>query len=247
MRKNTAVAIAAWCWWLIVLAVMYRIEHMFGGVFPCGAVRIALVSAALAITRILLGPQDEWSKPVLPPSVVWVMDGIIVFSISYVLLNGFFTEGKWGLLLFIPEWFAFLLGFALVLLYKKRYGHEPSAEKFLFLLGMMLLSGLFLTIHISGVRTVADVQAVLEENGYERIDYKKEQSYQLLKVLRGDAPKLRPEASLSETNTGLYLYSGWKDSEEYALLASPVTGRIIAELPLEAYPSYSGFLHEEQK
>lgn len=246
-RKKIITTVAAWCWWLVVLAVMYRIEKMFGGVLKCEAVKFALLSAALAITRILLGPPDEWSKPILPSPVMWVLDGIIVFSMSYVLLNGFFKDGKWELLLFIPEWFVFLLIFAMVLLYKKRYGHEPSTEQFLFFLGLMLLLGLSLTIHISGVRTVTAVQAVLEENGYSRTGYKGEQSYQLLKSLYGDAPKLQPAASSSEINTGLYLYSGWKDNVEYALLASPVTGRIIAELPLEAYPAYAEILHEDQK
>lgn len=252
--KNRAKAFqaAAGCWWLIVLIVMYWIEkRLFGGIFACGAVKLMIYSAAVAVVRMIEGPPDEWTKPILPPFVIWIFNGILIFGLSYGLLYSFLKNGKWHLLLLIPEWFSFLLIIVLILLYKKRYGRQPSSALMLFGLGMLMLLGIFLTIQLSGVRTVASMQSDLEEHGYSQIAYKGEQSYLLLDALYGDTPKLRlsdsfreePERDLREFNTGLYLYSGWKDKKEYALFASPVTGRMIAELPLETYSAYESVLH----
>lgn len=251
MKNKKIILAAAACWWLIVLAVMYWIENrLFGGVFECASVNLLVCSVVLAIVRFIEGPPDEWSKPVLPPFVMNIFYGIIVFSISYIMLKMVFKEGKWGLLLLIPEWFVFLLFIVLINLYKKRYGYEPSDAQMVFLLGLLLLLGLFITIQFSGICTVASMQTMLEENGYTQTVYKGEQSYLLLNALHGDAPAPgladsgeSAEKDPREIHTGLYLYSGWKEQVEYALFVSPVTGRIMAELPLEEYPAYEMILH----
>lgn len=252
MRRKKILLAAACCWWIIVLAITYWIEKkLFGDVFVCGAVTILIDSAIIAIVFLTGGFAEERTKPVLPPWVLWILDILLAAAISYIVVEHVFLNGKWGNLLLLAEGTAFLLIIVWTQLYKKIHSCEPSETKTVFLLGALFLIGLFLTIQISGIRTVSSMRTMLEEEGYTRIIYKGEQSYHLLSVLYGDEPELElsdpssehPDGDLREMNTGLYLYSGRKNAKEYALFVSPVTGRMIAALPLESHPAYEGVLH----
>lgn len=243
---------AAFLWWMAVLAVVLWVEKRFGNVFSSGAGTLIVYSLIMAVIRILSGPMEERSNPVLPPFVRWILGSIIVISISAFMVKSLFFAGKWELLFYFPQWISLLLLTLFLLLYKKKYGHEPPTALSLLGTGFLILISLLLTIQISDIRSVSSMQETLEGEGYTQLDYSGSHDYRILDILCGDDPDLQlpdsfsehPDGDLREIRTDLYLYSARKDGREFAVLASPVTGRVIAELPLEQYPAYREILHQ---